>query len=206
MGILQRFKERSNKTAKTSNLQGGVHKNVIFVDFKEDLEKKGDLNRYLFMKFKKLDEEGNPEGEFSNSFIELDVTSNYLEFKVKLLLTQTANLAEAMFGAKWEEKYDPLYGIIEEDEYHYTKVHAKLEKRAFVRELEKHVKEGVGKFINEFFETDADKKFILKLIYNDKGYVNLPSGMFIQAQSDKKFKLQLSDKEKSLIKKFRKEN
>jgi len=206
MGILQRFKERSNKTAKTSNLQGGVHKNVVLVDFKEELEKKGDLNRYMFMKFKKLDEDGNPEGEFSNSFIELDVTSNYLEFKVKMLLTQTANLAEAMFGSAWENKYDPLQGIIEEDEYHYTKVHAKLEKRAFVRELEKHVKTGVGEFINEFFETDADRKFILKLIYNDKGYVNLPSGMFIQAQSDKKFKLQLSDKEKSLIKKFRKEN
>ena len=205
MGILNRFKERQKKTAKTSNLPGGIHKNVIFVDFKKDIEKKGDFNKYLFMKFKKIDEDGNPMGEFANSFIELDVTSNYLDFKTKMLLVQMHNLAVALFGDEWENKFDPLTGLIEDDEYHHTILHAKLEKRAFVRKLEESVKDGVDAFVNEYFETTADKKFVLKIVFNDKGYVNLPSGAFIQNQEDSKIKLALNDKEKSLIKKYVKE-
>lgn len=206
MGILERFRNRSNKTAKAANLDGGIHKNIMLTDFKENLEKRGDFNRYLFMKFKQFDADGTPTGEFSNSFIELDVTSNFLEFKTKLLLTQTQAIAEAMFGPDWVDKYDPLTGLIEEDEFHYKKVHSKLEKRAFVRALEARVKEDTGKFINEFFEGDADKKFLLKITYNDKGYVGLPADKFIQSQGDSKLKLHLTDKEKSLIKKYRKNN
>jgi len=204
MGILDRYKERSKKTSKSSNLEGGIHENVAFVDFKKDLSKKGNFNKYLFMKFKKFSEDGTPLGEFATSFMELDVTSNFLDFKTKLLLIQTHNLAVAMFGDEWENKYDPLDGLIEEDETHYTKVHAKLDKRAFVRSLEANVKDGVERFVEEYFELEEDKRFILKLVYNDKGYVNLPSGIFIQNQEDKKVRLSLSEKEESLIKKFKK--
>jgi hypothetical protein len=205
MGLIQKFKERSNKTAKTSDLSGGIHKNINLVDFSEDIELKGDYKRYLFMKFKQIDAEGNPLGEFSTSFMELDPTSNYLDFKVKLLLKQTHNLAVAMYGDEWKDNYDPLAGLIkDEKEAHHTNFEKLLNKRAFVKELEKQVKEKTGEFIEKFMEKSADKKFILKIVYNDKGYVGLPSDNFIQDQTDTKLRLSLSDKEKSLIKKYKK--
>jgi len=204
MSILKRFKDRQKKTAKTASLPGGIHENVDFVDFKKDLDKKGDFNKYLFMKFKKFDDEGNPIGEFATSFMELDTTSSYLDFKTKILLVQMHNLAVALFGDEWEKKFDPLKGLVEEDECHYKTLHAKLEKRVFVRALETNVKDGIEELVNEYFENGGDKRFVIKIVYNDKGYVNLPNGPFIQDQADDKIKLSLTDKEISLIKKFAK--
>ena len=205
MGLLQKFKERSNKTAKTQDLSGGIHKNVRLVDFTEDIESRGDYKRYLFMKFKKYDNEGNPVGEFSTSFMELDPSSSFIDFKVKLLLKQTHNLAVALFGEDgWKDIYDPLATLLESaEEAHHMQLNKKLSKRAFVQQLEKQVKESVGVFMTKYLEEGKDAEFVLKLVYNDKGYVGIPSGLFIQDQQDKKIRLSLSDSETSLIKKYK---
>jgi len=205
MSILKKFKERSNKTAKTKGLPGGVHKNVELTDFAKDVESSGSIKRYLLLKFKQYDDENNPVGEFSSSYMQLDPTSRYIDLNVKSLLVQTQNLAEALFGDAWIKEYDPLKGLIDDEtDATYAQLTAKLEKRPFVVALEKNIKDGVETFVEKYLEENNGSRFVLKLVYNDKGYVGFPRGKFIQNEKDKKIYLTLTESEKSLIKKFKK--
>jgi hypothetical protein len=202
--LIAKIKRRSSKSAKTTGLKAGIHKNMELVSFKGPAERLGDYTRYLSMKFKKISEDGEPLGEFSASFTELDLHSEYLDFKVKMLLKHTYYLAVAMYGEKWRDVYDPLRDLVSsEAEAKWVNVASAQTSNKFLRALEKNVISQVTAFVEKFMEENGDKKFEMKLVYNDKGYVNLPSSEYINDQENPTFKLSLSDKEKSLIKKYK---
>jgi len=204
MSILNKFKKIVNKTAKSSQLPGGIHDNVTLVEYKKELESFGGFNRYLLLKFKKTDSDGNTVGEFTHSFMEIDASSDYVEMKVENLLVQTHSLAEALFGDNWEDKYDPLKDLVNDaEEAKRNNFNSKLAKRDFVKSVEKAVKDQVIEFLDDFSTEEEEKKFRLKLVYNDKGYINLPNYKFIEPM-DVKSSMVLSDKDKSLIKKYKK--
>lgn len=201
--LVAEIKKRTSETAKTSGLKGGIHKNIKIVDFRGPMEKFGDNQRYLTVKYKQFDDDGEPVGEFSASFMMLDAHSEYLDFKVKILLRQTYELAYAIYGDEWQEMYDPLKGIIEDEkDAKYPSIQSKLSSPKFVRKLENSVIEGVTTFMDKYMMSDKDIKFVLKLSVTEKGFVNVPSGTYIQNQENK-LTLLLSDTEKSLIKKFK---
>lgn len=203
--LIAKIKRRSNETAKTLNLKGGIHTGIKLVGFTGKAERIGEYTRYLHFKFKKFDADGNPIGEFSTSFTELDMHSEYLDFKIKMLLTQTQNLIEALYGEAWEEKYDPIKGLVEtREEAIFGSFMSKVNKVKFTRKLEKAVISQVIELVENFIDEKTDVEFTLKLIHNDKGFVNLPTGKFIHKTGDKKAaKLVLSDKEQLLIKKYK---
>jgi len=202
-GLFSKFRERSNQTAQVTELGGGIHDNVEIVHFQKDVKSVGDYKRYLLTKFKKFDEDGNAIGEFTNSYIELDPSSSYIDFKVESLLKQLHNLAVALFGDEWRDHFDPFKGLLKKEaDAHHEKVKAKLKTRAFVKELEKNILDQVEAFMEEYFENKDEEKFSLKLVYNKNGYLQIPNGKFIKREGDDSIVLNLSDNEMSNIKKF----
>ena len=204
MSILNKFKKIVNKTAKSSQLPGGIHENISLVEYKKELEAFGGYKRYLLLKFKKTDKEGNTVGEFTHSFMEIDPSSDYVEMKIENLLVQTQSLAEALFGDEWENIYDPLKSLLDDHtDAKRAAFNPRLSKRDFVKSVEKNVKDQVIEFLDIFSGKDSENKFRLKLVYNDKGYINLPNYKFIEPMTEESSMI-LSDKDKSLIKKYKK--
>ena len=204
MSILNKFKKSVNKTSVSTQLPGGIHDFISLVEYVKERESFGGYKRYLILKFKKSDDEGNTLGEFTHSFMEIDASSDYVGMKVENLLVQTQSLAEALFGDEWVEKYDPLVDLLDDvADAKRNALNSKLKKREFVKSVESAVKDQVMIFLDEFSELNNEKKFRLKLVYNDKGYINIPNYKFIEPM-DTKSTMILSDKDKSLIKKFKK--
>lgn len=202
--LIARIKRRSSTSAKSDEMKGGIHGNMELTSFRGAAEKLGDYNRYLNMKFKKINSKGEALGEFSTSFTELDIHSEYLDFKIKMLLKQTHNLAVAMYGDDWRDEYDPLKGLLkEEKDAEYVNVVPKYNSNKFLRALEKNVIAQVTAFTEKFMQSNGEKKFQIKLVYNDKGYVNIPAGDFIVSQDAPATELVMNDKEKGLIKKYK---
>jgi len=185
MSVLNKLKNLANKTAKASQLSGGIHEGVKLVEFKEEIDSYGDYNRYLMFKFKKFNEKGETVGEFTHSFMEIDSSSEYVDMKVENLLVQTQSLVEALIGEAWLDKYDPLKGIVNsEQEAKKNALAPKLERRSTVKALEKNVISQVAEIVTEFLASDdAETTFRLKLVYNDKGYINIPNYKFIERET-----------------------
>ena len=203
MGILSRLNKIANKTAKTSELPGGIHEDIELVDFRKDVQSNSNYKRYLLLKFKQM-KDGKAVGEYTHSFMELVPSSQYLSSKVETLLVQTHSLAVALYGDDWVNHYDPFQGLLESpQEAKKLNVDSKIERRAFTKDLEQNVKDQVEKFVNNYLENNPNKKFRLKLVYNDKGYINIPNYKFIENMEDDTTMI-LSDKDKMLINKFKK--
>lgn len=209
MGILDKLKSRSDKTSKSSDLPGGLHKGVKIVKFQKDLEPIKNFKRYLSFKFKKFDKDGNIEGEHTNSFFALDLSSEYLSDNFESLLAQTCSIAVAIYGDEWVKHFDPLKGVLDDDapdeDYEFPAIMSKIKDRKFVKLIEENVVEQVGIFIDDYMESDEDLQFNLKLVYNKKGKVQIGRAEFLESfQEDSSSILNLSDYEKGLIKKHSK--